>query len=135
MYSFNIQKSNPPIARCAGEYSGRVSWVRSFQKRIDEVMNNFKKIKCIIEHVKMQSTIHYYNTLAFTFKFYEMQIHKVWFDNIEATLKYLSQPVLVKNPKTQRLELNFHHSVLELIKESESMLKLGLGEIKSFNLM
>lgn len=75
----------------------------------------------------MQSTIQHYNSLSFTFKFYEIQIHKVWYDNIDVVLEHLSQPVLKQHPMTNRLEINFHPSIFEAIKESELMMKHELG--------
>lgn len=90
-------------------------------------MANFKEKKCIVDHPKMQSTIQYYNALSFTFKFYELQIHKAWYDNTEVILSYLSQPVLVKDPQTNRLKVNFNRTILELFKETVLMLKHSLG--------
>lgn len=80
-----------------------------------------------MEHQKFQPTIQYYNTLMFAFKFYEMQIHKAWFDNADVILNYLQQPVLVKDPVTNRLKVNFDPTIMELIKETVLMLKHNLG--------
>lgn len=96
--------------------------------RIDEVMNIFKLNKCIIGHAKVQLSIQHYNALSYNFKHYEMQIHKVWYDNVNQVLEYLTQPVLKLNPISNFLEINFHPAIFELIKESEAMMKHDLGE-------
>lgn len=127
-----MDKSDPPLARCSNLYSGRIAWVRSLQMRMDDVMNILKAKKCVIEHHKMQPTIQYYNSLSFTFQFYEMQQHKTWYDSVDNVLNYLSQPVLVQNKATNRLAVNFHPVIFELIRESEQMMKLKLGIFFNF---
>lgn len=76
----------------------------------------------------MQLTIQHYNALSYSFKYYEMQIHKVWYEHVNRVLDYLTQPVLKLNPISRYLEVNFHPAIFEVIKESESMMKHGLGE-------
>lgn len=120
----------PPIPRGAAHYSGRIMWVRSFQMKMDEIMSILKTNKCIIEHKNVQPTVKFYNSLAFNFMLYEMQQHKAWYDHVHTVYDKLAQPILVKNTKTNWLEINFHPAIFELIKESETMLKLNLGETK-----
>lgn len=83
----------------------------------------------------MQLTIQHYNALSYNFKHYELQMHKLWYDNVNRVVEYLTQPVLIFNPATNCLEVNFHDSIFELIKESETMIKLGLAVPHLSNVM
>lgn len=103
-------------------------WVRHFQRKLDEIMDVLKSIKCVIEHQNVQPTVKLYNSLASNYMLYEMQQHKAWYDQVHTVFDKLAQPILRKDAQTNRLHVNFHPAVSELIKESESMMKLKLGE-------
>lgn len=129
---FNLQKAQPPIPRGTAPFSGRIMWVRCFQKKMDEVMLILKQKTSVIEHKNAQPAIKYYNGLALNFALYEMQQHKFWYDNVHPVREKLCQPVLRKHSVTNRLEINFHPSIFELIKESEAMMNLNLGNYLHF---
>lgn len=57
-----------------------------------------------------------------------MQQHKAWFDNVHTIYDKLAQPVLAKDPNTNQLVINLHPAVFQLIRESETMMKLNLGK-------
>lgn len=124
---FNLRKTDPPIPRASGFYSGKIMWARCFQSKLDETMNVLKEKQCIIEHPSIQPTIKLFNSLSSNFLLYEMQQHKAWYDTVHLVHDKLAQPILRRNLKTNKLEINFHPAVFELIRESETMLKLGLG--------
>lgn len=108
-------------------FTGRIKWVRCFQSKLDEVMDVLKAKTCVIEHVSMQPTIKFYNALAKNFALYEMQQYKAWFDHVHTVYNTLAQPIIRKNANTNRLEINFDDKIFDLIRESEAMLKLKLG--------
>lgn len=91
-------------------------------------MDELKKNRCVIEHKNTQPTIKYFNSLASNLMLYEMQQHKAWFDNVYTIYDKLAQPVLAKDPKTNQLLVNLHPAVFQLIRESETMMKLNLGK-------
>lgn len=93
-------------------------------------MNELKKNRCVIEHKNAQPTIKYFNSLASNLMLYEMQQHKAWFDNVHTIYDKLAQPVLAKDPKTNQLVVNLHPAVFQLIRESETMMKLNLGNLR-----
>lgn len=113
-------KGTPPVY-------GRILWIRSLQKRIDEVINAIKTKPCVVKHSKAQIAVKCNNYMTEMFLKYEQQQHTSWFTFVEETRKRLGQPVLRRNPNTHMLEVNFHSSVYELIREGDGMLKLGLG--------
>lgn len=100
------------------------------QSKMDEIMDELKKNRCVIEHKNTQPTIKYFNSLASNLMLYEMQQHKAWFDNVYTIYDKLAQPVLAKDPKTNQLVVNLHPAVFQLIRESETMMKLNLGKLR-----
>lgn len=94
---------------------------------MDEIMSVLKQKKSVIEHKNAQPAIKYYNGLAVNFALYEMQQHKCWYDNVHAVRERLCQPIMRKDRDTNRLEINFHPSIFELMTESQAMMNLNLG--------
>lgn len=99
------------------------------QSKMDEIMNVLKKNTGIIQHKNVQPTIKYFNSLASNLMLYEMQQHKAWYDNVHTIYDKLAQPVLTQDPKTNQLIVNLHPAVFQLIRESETMMKLNLGNL------
>lgn len=126
--TFNEQRANPEIPRCMPPSSGRVFWVRSLQRRIDGPMDILKQKRCVIEHRNAQLSVKSYNFLSELFMHHEMQLHKGWFDYVEEVRLKLNTRILSKNPKTNWLEVNFHPSIYQLIREGECMIKMKLGK-------
>lgn len=125
--SYNELRDNPPLMKGTAPVYGRILWIRSLQKRIDEVMNAIKDKPCVVRHQKAQIAVRCYNYMTEMFLKYEHQQHTAWFNFAEAARKRLGQCVIRRNPNTHMLEVNFHSSIYELIREGEGMLKLGLG--------
>lgn len=96
---------------------------------MDEIMNELKKNRCVIEHKNVQLPIKLFNSLASTLMLYEMQQHKAWFDSVHTVFDKLAQPVLSKDPKTNKLLVNLHPAIFQLVRESETMMKLNLGNL------
>ncbi|KAG4073253.1 hypothetical protein HA402_008599 [Bradysia odoriphaga] len=124
--AYNELRDNPPLMKGTPPVYGRILWIRGLQKRIDEVMNAIKGKPCVVKHQKAQIAVKCYNYMTDMFLKYEEQQHKAWFDFSEAARTRLGQCVIRRNPNTHMLEVNFHASIYELIRESEGMLKLGL---------
>lgn len=126
--TFNEQRANPEIPRCMPPSSGRIFWVRSLQARIDVPMDVLKQKRCVIEHRKAQLSVKSYNFLSELFMHHEMQLHKGWYDYVEEVRLKLNSRILRKNIHTNWLEINFHSSIYQLIREGECMIKKGLGK-------
>lgn len=127
IFRYNEQRASPPIPRCMPPSSGRLVWLRSLQRRIVDPMDVLKTKQCVITHHDAQLSVKLYNFLMEMFLHHEMQLHKGWFDFAEEIRRNLSVRVLRKNVHTNWLEINFHPSIYQLIREGECILKLGLG--------
>lgn len=113
-------KGTPPVY-------GRILWIRGLQRRINEVIDAIKAKPCVVKHPKAQIAVKCYNYMTDMFLKYEQQQHSSWYSFIEETRKKLGQCILRRNPNTHMLEVNFHASIHEMIREGEGMAKLGLG--------
>lgn len=110
--------------------SGRISWVRSIEKKLNEVINLVQRDD-LFSHEKrliVQNTIKFYNALSKDLTLYEFQQYKAWFDNVDYVHDSLNQPVIRKNLITNRLEVNFDINILNTLEEGKKMIKLHLGK-------
>lgn len=94
---------------------------------MDDPMSVLKKRPCVIENKHSQLAIKYYNYLSGVMLHYEMVHHKGWYDYAGQVRNNLEVPIIKKNLKSNWLEINLNPSVVETIKESETILKLDLG--------
>lgn len=80
----------------------------------------------------VQNTTKLYNALSKDLTLYEFQQYKAWFDNVHYVYDSLSQPVIRRNPSTNRLEVNFNINILNTLEEGKKMLKMHFGEQKHY---
>ncbi|PSN47670.1 Dynein heavy chain 8 [Blattella germanica] len=80
----------------------------------------------IITSPKARKVIRLYNALATVFVHYELIYHRAWHEQVKEVRRSLAVPLLAKNPKTNRLIVNFDDYITEAIRETEYMWKLGL---------
>lgn len=118
------------------KYSGRISWARSIENKLYEIVALIKE-KDIFNQEKqviVQRTIKFYNALSKDLTLYEFQQYKAWFDNVHYIFDLLSQPVLRRNKETNRFEANFDIAILNTIEEGKKIQKLHLGTIHSIEI-
>lgn len=89
-------------------------------------MDILKQRNCVIQHRNAQLSVKYYNYLSELFLHTQMQFHKGWYDYVDEVRDRLNSRILRKNPQTNWLEINFHSSIYQLIREAECMLRLEL---------
>lgn len=120
---------SPVVPNLMCTYSGRISWVRSIESKLNEVMSLLKIQRYFNETNQMtvQPTIKFYNALSKDLVLYEVQQYKAWFDNVHYVFDMLSQPVIRRNSETNRLAVNFDITILNTIEESKKMVKLHIG--------
>lgn len=123
---YNEERANPLIDRNVPPVIGRIRWARSLLKKMEEPLNVLKTRDCVIEHPKAQLSVKYYNYLAGILFHYEAMHHKAWFTYAENVRAKLEVPLIRQVSKTTRYEVNLDQNVLQVIKETESMFKLGL---------
>lgn len=109
----------PPVA-------GRIMWIRSIFKKIDEPMKVLKVRQCVLAHKKAQRTVRYYNYMNGIICHYEMTYHKAWYDYAEEVRCLLNSPILVANKDSAEYVVNLDPAIKQLIRETEWMWKLRL---------
>ena len=123
---YNEERANPPIERNVPPVIGRIMWSRALLRKMEDPLNVLKVHDCVIKHPRAQLCVKYYNNLAEILFHYEAMHHKSWFTYASIVRSKLEVPLINKNPETNYYELNLNRHVLQVIKETESMLKLGL---------
>ena len=76
----------------------------------------------------MEIIIKKYNILISNFVKYEVLHYQYWIRSFDEVFDYLNTPVLLKNNSLQQVSfvVNFDILLLNIIKESQLMIKLGL---------
>ena len=123
---YNEERANPPLELNMPPAVGRIMWARSLLKKIEDPIFILKNKSCVIEHPKAQLCVKYYNYLSGVLIHYELMHHKAWYTYADKVRSKLEMPIIRKNPDTQLYEINLDRYVLQVIKETESMWKLGL---------
>lgn len=83
-----------------------------------------------MKHRKVQKCIALFNAMMFCFAHYENTYHEAWYKFAGQVRNCLLVPILTKQPKTKRYNVNFDQYIMEVIRESEYMYKLNLGRYK-----
>lgn len=123
---YNEERANPPIGRNVPPVIGRIMWARCLLRKVEDPMNVLKARECVINHPKVQICVKYYNYLAEILFHYQALQHKAWFTYASQVRSKLESPLIGKNPESNRYVLNLDPTVLQVIKETESMWKLKL---------
>lgn len=123
---YNADRSSPILPRNIPPVAGRIIWIRQLCKRIQGPMNIFKKHEKVITHERLQKCIKKYNSFVSVSLYYEMIYHKAWYDSSEVVRLALTSPVLVRNPTTNKYDVNFDPYIIEVIREAEHMFRLNL---------
>ncbi|XP_058810344.1 dynein axonemal heavy chain 8 [Phymastichus coffea] len=124
---YNENRSNPPVPRNIPMISGRILWIRQLEKRMESPMEKYKTRPKVMVHDKMQKCIKMYNALMTVFIHYEILYHKAWFDSTDTVRLALIAPLLLRNLKTNKYVVNFDPYIIEVIRETEYMLKFDLN--------
>lgn len=129
IFRFNYKKVSPVVANLMCTYSGRISWVRSIEMKLVEIISLLQRTDIFDDEKKLivQRTVKFYNALSKDLNLYEFQQYKAWFDNVHFVFDLLSQPIIRRNPSTGRLNANFNIMILNTIEEGKKMCKLRLG--------
>ena len=80
---------------------------------------------------EMSNVIKKYNILITCFVKYEVLHYQYWIRSFDEIFDCLNAPILLKNNNTQQFYVNFDHLLLNVLRESQLMLKLGLAIPKS----
>lgn len=118
-------KDAPSIPRNTPIVSGSIAWARQLYRRIELPMKHFKSNTHVLESVEAKKHIRNYNKLARALIEFEMLWHRSWFNVVESAKTGLQATLLVVSADNQ-VYVNFDPQILQLIKETKNMERLGL---------
>ena len=123
---YNEERSSPWIEWNVPPVIGKIMWSRSMISKMKDPLDALKSRDCVLRHPHAQMAIKRYNSLAVVLVHYEATLHKAWFTYASQVRKKLESPLVRKNLKNNHYEVNLDLYVAQVVKETESMWKLGL---------
>ncbi|XP_052742928.1 dynein axonemal heavy chain 8 [Bicyclus anynana] len=123
---YNEERENPELPRNMPPVSGRVLWIRFYDKNIKFPMQEFMQHKEVITHMNTQRCIKLYNVMNIVFTEFEFIYHRAWTENVGQVRLGLIAPLLIRHPVTNRFIVNFNIYIPECIREVEYMWQLNL---------
>ncbi|XP_072937033.1 dynein axonemal heavy chain 8 [Epargyreus clarus] len=124
---YNEERENPELPRNMPPVSGRVMWIRFYDKNIKGPMEEFRKHKEVINHMNTQRCIKLYNVMYIVFTEFELIYHRAWMENVGQVRLGLIAPLLIRHPVTNLYIINFSVYIPECIREVEYLWQLGLS--------
>ncbi|TPX71761.1 hypothetical protein SpCBS45565_g00838 [Spizellomyces sp. 'palustris'] len=118
-------KEAPPIPRNTPPVSGAIEWARQLYRRIENPMKHFKSNTSVLESMEAKKHIRNYNKLARALIEFELLWYKSWYGVVDEAKTGLQATLLVADPEGN-LYVNFDPQILQLIKETKHMQRLGL---------
>ena len=118
-------KDNPPIPRNTPPVSGAIAWARQLYRRIENPMREFKNNTNVLDSVEAKKHIRNYNKLARALIEFEVLWYRSWYSVVEQAKTGLQATLLVSTADGH-VYVNFDPQILQLIKETKNMQRLGL---------
>ncbi|RKO94376.1 dynein heavy chain and region D6 of dynein motor-domain-containing protein [Blyttiomyces helicus] len=122
---YQRHKDNPPIPRNTPPVSGSIAWARQLYRRIETPMRHFKNNTSVLESAEAKKHIRNYNKLARALIEFEMLWHRSWYQIVDQARTGLQATLLVADAEGN-LFVNFDPQIIQLIKETKCMQRLGL---------
>lgn len=118
-------KDSPPIPRNTPPVSGAIAWARQLYRRIETPMREFKSNTNTLDSAEAKKHIRNYNKLARALIEFEVLWYRSWYGVVEQAKTGLQATLLVSTGEGQ-VYVNFDPQILQLIKETKNMQRLGL---------
>jgi dynein heavy chain len=138
-----------PFPSFSISFSGRITWARQLYKRIQEPMDIFVSNKTILQYPEAKQIIKNYNELSKVLLSYEMLYHRGWLRQVDVVSTGIHSSILIRINRDEILSagsnnttsssiitstfqtnpeylVNFDPNILELIRETQCLARLGL---------
>lgn len=97
-----------------------------FGRCIEVPMKKFQENAAIMSTAESKKTIRSYNRIARTLVSYEGMWEQAWAASIDSAKTGLQAPLIVRHPDDGRLHVNFDHNILQLIRETKLLQRMGV---------
>eukprot|EP00937_MAST-01D_sp_MAST-1D-sp2_P000194 g194.t1 len=134
---YERMKHAPPIARNMPPVAGNIAFARLLLRRIEEPIKRFGADNAVLATDEGQRVVRNFNKLARTLIAFEYLWHDAWVKAIDAAKAGLQATLLIRHPDDGKLYVNFDQEILQLIRESKCLERMGfeLPEDAKFVLM
>jgi len=119
-------KTQPPKVYNFPPVAGNITWSRQLLRRIEEPMKKFQTNKTIMCTKESKKIIRTYNRVARALVEFETLWHQAWCKSIDAAKSGLGATLLVRPSSSRKLFANFDLEILQLIRETRCLLRLGV---------
>eukprot|EP00002_Diphylleia_rotans_P028875 TRINITY_DN5840_c0_g1_i3.p1 TRINITY_DN5840_c0_g1~~TRINITY_DN5840_c0_g1_i3.p1 ORF type:complete len:4482 (-),score=987.95 TRINITY_DN5840_c0_g1_i3:157-13602(-) len=123
---YERNKHNPPIIRNAPPVAGNIIWARQLLRRIEEPMKKFQANKNIMSAKEAKRIVKIYNKVARALIEFETLWHLAWSKSIDAAKTALQATLIIRHPDNGKLYVNFDREILQLIRETKTLIRLGV---------
>ncbi|KAL4452763.1 hypothetical protein ABPG75_008425, partial [Micractinium tetrahymenae] len=123
---YEKQKGEPPLARNAPPVAGAIGWARALLARIEAPMARFRQHEAVLAAKDSKRVIRTYNRLAQALMEFEALWHQAWLRGVDNAKAQLQATLLTSHPETGALLVNFDKEVLQLMRETRYIQRLGL---------
>ena len=114
---YNTHKQNPPIARNLPPIASRIAWSRQLYQKLSEPVKQFHLLPGFLEQAESRKAIRGYNRLAQVLVEYELLHLELWKEKLNHAKHSLTSTVLIKDPSTNNLMVNFDPLINEFLRE------------------
>jgi len=119
-------KHNPPCTRNMPPVTGNIMWARHLLRRIEEPMDKFQGSSSVLKSRESKKIIKTYNKVARTLVAFEYLWYEAWVKSVDAAKAGLQATLIIRHPDTGRLYVNFDREILQLIRESKCLARIGV---------
>jgi dynein heavy chain len=126
---FMEHRDNPTISSNLPPISGALNWCRGLLERIKQPMEKLKQMnRAVLDREEAREVVKTYTSLVASLGEYEHVKIEEWGEEIESSSQSkLKLPLLIRNPETGLLSVNFDPKLVELLREVKYFLLLGLN--------
>ena len=122
---YEKQKQQPPCVRNAPPVTGNVMWARQLMRRIEGPMASFKETP-LMNTKESKKVVKTYNKIVRTIIEFETLWMLAWTKGIEAAKAGLQATLIVRHPKTDKLHVNFDREIMQLLRETRCLMRMGI---------
>ncbi|CAB1339925.1 unnamed protein product [Coregonus sp. 'balchen'] len=123
---YQIHREDPPLARNMPPIAGKVLWIRQLYRSIQEPIHYIEKNSEILSSPEGKEVVRMYNRTAAVFVEFELLYHRAWMREVSQLQYALQATLLVRHLDTGKLLVNFDPKIMEIVRETKCMLKMGL---------
>ncbi|CAE8616980.1 unnamed protein product [Polarella glacialis] len=127
---YEKHKGTPHIVRNMPPVAGNIMWSRHLLHRIMEPMQKFHSNPLVMAGGKDAKRItRMYNKMAKTLVEFEIVYYQAWVTSIDAAKSGLNATLIVRHPEDGKHHVNFDWEILQLIRETRCLDRMGGVEI------